>query len=566
LVLASLTLIAKSLLAATVLPVGRAEDLAKAALNDRDASALHELKRDADAGDPAAQYGLALYDFAATSYTVDDPTAGNGIALAYTLIQASAAQGLPAAEYRLCRLLGRKGSWPNDGPKYDPRAAASWCERASGDGIAAANYWLAQLALDDAYPQHCPSPSAKNPSTRPDGSGRSCRNQVAISRLRQAALAGMGQAQYRLGRMLRTGSASARATAEGAHWLLLAAARANLDEEDPWDGNWVRGPAWAAPPAECKASTYVPIQQTDLPAPADMDELAQCDSEQLYYGIGQPANFVKARQCAYLERPEYQHGNGGGAAAFAGPSILMMVYANGDGVARNSTLAEKLACEMRGAPAEMTSRLEHLHRVASESSSGRIDICDDTTSGEMVSECTAREAAITGARRQAHFKEIRQRLTLSQRRAFDTLFGIANRFISAQAAAEVDQSGTGRAGFVIEQEEKSWKTFESLLAEVTAHPLAPVAKSAPGATRAKLHTALDGAVTNPDLKHQEIMSGSPFGTVRADDIREVQRTWGPYRKAWIEFYETLYPDEEAAPIDVMISVERIEQLRSFAGN
>jgi hypothetical protein len=44
LVLASLTLIAKSLLAATVLPVGQAEQLAKAALNDRDASALVPLQ------------------------------------------------------------------------------------------------------------------------------------------------------------------------------------------------------------------------------------------------------------------------------------------------------------------------------------------------------------------------------------------------------------------------------------------------------------------------------------------------------------------------------------------
>jgi hypothetical protein len=82
-------------------------------------------------------------------------------------------------------------------------------------------------------------------------------------------------------------------------------------------------------------ATCARVEALPLPTPAPLTEaeqaaLAGCDSEALYYGIGTPADPVKARQCAWLERGEHD-------GMLRGEVILMMIYANGLGVPPGST-------------------------------------------------------------------------------------------------------------------------------------------------------------------------------------------------------------------------------------
>src|SRR5258708_1331388 len=72
-------------------------------------------------------------------------------------------------------------------------------------------------------------------------------------------------------------------------------------------------------------------------------QLKNCDSEALYYGYDRPADPSAALQCAYYERA---HQDPSVVAAFAGPGVLTMLYANGKGVRRNYDLAIRFACEI----------------------------------------------------------------------------------------------------------------------------------------------------------------------------------------------------------------------------
>ena len=437
-----------------------------------------------------------------------------------------------------------------------------WCERASNHGVAAADLMLGQMALNGAYLPSCPPREGREDHGVAD---RSCSEQIAIARLRRAASAGLERAQFSLGTRLRDAGGSPDGKDEGARWLMLAAAHAQLDDDDPWDGRWVRGPDWAAPPAACAATAPLPIPKSDLPARAAMQGLADCDSEQIYYGIGRSADFVKARWCAYLERPAFSRGNGWGAPAFAGPSILTMIYANGEGVARNHGLAQKFACEMRGAPAELTGRTKHLERLTAEINPGHFDVCDDTTSGEMGSNCEAHDARIADVRRLDRINTLERSLSGAQQSALHTLLAASQEFFSAQSSGETDQSGTGRAGFVVQQYELHSKTFATLLDEIAARPLASVPEGADKAAASQLATTLQTVMSNPAFKNAFTPENEypRFGTVKAEDIGSAQQAWTHYREAWIGLYASLYPNQSAAPIDVVITRERLQQLNQF---
>ena len=86
----------------------------------------------------------------------------------------------------------------------------------------------------------------------------------------------------------------------------------------------------------------------DRPSPAQARELEGCNSEALFYGIGQASNPVAARRCAILERDDE---NGEDLPYFSGSGILAVAYANGLGAARNLTVATHMACGMDDAVA-----------------------------------------------------------------------------------------------------------------------------------------------------------------------------------------------------------------------
>jgi hypothetical protein len=140
-------------------------------------------------------------------------------------------------------------------------------------------------------------------------------------------------------------------------------------------------------PEACARYAKIEPPAADLPTDADRQQLNGCDSERLYFGFDKAPDMVEARTCALLQ---WQGATIEQGKHFDSSSILTMIYANGRGAPRNVDVALKFACEVGGAPAENSGRVEHLERLKKQRSTGtNFHICDDITSGAMMGICAA---------------------------------------------------------------------------------------------------------------------------------------------------------------------------------
>ena len=94
---------------------------------------------------------------------------------------------------------------------------------------------------------------------------------------------------------------------------------------------------------ECSADHPAHAPARDLPSQADRARLQGCYAMSFYYGFDTPVNFNDARLCAFIEIEEDR-----GGFPMQGAGMLMTIYFNGEGVARNRALARQFACQLRG--------------------------------------------------------------------------------------------------------------------------------------------------------------------------------------------------------------------------
>jgi uncharacterized protein YecT (DUF1311 family) len=283
----------------------------------------------------------------------------------------------------------------------------------------------------------------------------------------------------------------------------------------------------------CEQIKDIPFPKEDKPNNNEEAALINCDSEALYYGIGQTVDYTRARHCAYLER---QNGDN---KIFGGSAILMMLYANGLGVARNIPLAKKFACSISGAPAEMEGRINHLERLTVAPQS-IFDLCDDRSSGYMCGWCTR------------HNDRIADKWSASERVAFNKLQNASNHFTDARVQNEVDQSGTLSGAFMVQEEAIQKEDFIQSLQKLEA-------KKAPKYTSAQYQEA--------DLKLNSLYQiiqkkEESLGTITPERIKITQRAWLKYRDAWVEFAKIKYPTYPSDSIAAWFTKKRNHMLHS----
>ncbi len=335
--------------------------------------------------------------------------------------------------------------------------------------------------------------------------------------------------------------------------LALAGAAAAA-EKTPW--NWGDAgnadASFAKSQAICRKLGAPVIPAADRPSPADAAKLKGCDSEALYYGQGQPRDDVKARQCAILQA---EHGDDG--SFFSGDAILMQIYANGRGVARNLPLATALACAIESAPAENDGRVIHLQSLSAAAGDAKpFDICDDITSGFAEGECSRRDDIATGADRDKKIAAVAARFPAASRPAFADLKKALDVFTKAHSEGEVDLSGTARATFVIEAEDLERDQFLQDLIRLAdgKWPKADHAQAA--AMDAKLNLDYKAALACVAAK-------TNLSTVKAEDVRTAQRAWLGYRDAYVRFSALAAPSVGADAIAARMSKLRTLQLEKL---
>lgn len=309
----------------------------------------------------------------------------------------------------------------------------------------------------------------------------------------------------------------------------------------------------------CTSLKQIAIPAADQPDAAARARLSGCSSESAYYADDGKPDYVQARLCAYLEREQ------GDELVFGGSGVLLMIYANGDGVARNLPLAKRFACEVDGAPAEREGRLQHLDAMAAAGAAAeRFDLCDDITSGYMMGFCASREAEAAKAARDRRTSQLTASWNAAERAAFATLRSVAETYFDAVVDGEVDMGGTARGAMAVGAREELEQAFAQHLAEFEQGRL-PAADEAALAAADKSLNASYAAAMKAAKPEAEGDTFSSLGTVRPEGIRTAERAWIKYRDAWVTFGAQKYPSVTPVAWRTHFTRERDAALRTLAG-
>lgn len=313
--------------------------------------------------------------------------------------------------------------------------------------------------------------------------------------------------------------------------------------------NWATDPEasdpdYAQSKAICRRLGAPVIPAADRPDAQDAATLKGCNSEALYYGEGVATDFVKARQCAILEDQR-----GDDDDTFSGKTILLQVYANGQGTARNIPLATAIACSIQAPIGGNNELVLGLQKLAEKPV--HFDICDNIMVTYDIGTCVARDSVIAGYARDRKIADVLHRLRPASASLFPDLRTAFNAFAQAHADNEVDMSGTERAYTVIGEHDRERDQF-----------LTDLTRLADGQWLRASHAdalAADAALNRSYKKGLDAcaVSDNNYSTVTASGVRSTQRTWIVYRDAYVRFAAIAAPN---VPQDAILA--RLTKLRT----
>jgi uncharacterized protein YecT (DUF1311 family) len=333
--------------------------------------------------------------------------------------------------------------------------------------------------------------------------------------------------------------------------LALAGAASAGQTSFPSEKNWKE---------VCSRAISAPSVVPQFPKPKPENELRNCDSARLYYGFDGSRDYDAALQCGYYQRahPRTDIGN-----PLYGPGVLSMLYANGLGAPRNYDLAIRFACENTwAADAEMEGRLGHLeHMRDSHSTAANFDLCDDATSGLMEGACAEIGEELAKAKREQKIKAISANWPAAAKQTFQALQKAEQAFAQARGRYETDLSGTGRAAFSIEAEAKVHDQFLANLQRLSKGGLPNVSVADYQSADAKLNADYRQLIAERSKENNDA-TRMP-GEVAVGGIRDTERVWIKFRDAWMEFGKAAYPQFSPDQIGMMITKQRIEQLKDI---
>jgi uncharacterized protein YecT (DUF1311 family) len=310
---------------------------------------------------------------------------------------------------------------------------------------------------------------------------------------------------------------------------------------------------------ECEKVKLTDFPKADLPTTIDtshsmQEKLKQQGSYKFYYGIGVPVDYVRARHLAFCEMALNKEEDD----PFAGPSILLMIYANGFGVKRDLDIGIRLACaNIQAADAEIEGRIDHLKKLKSGELTGVIDICDDITSGYMMGFCSSVHAELAGIRRKAIIDSVIQAWPEKDREAYSSLRKVASTFFDTRVLSEVDMSGTARTAEAIGEGESLEDGFKDEILQAVKCSFDPRTEQQWKAADAKLNAVY------AKIMNAKTTNLNPEPNVTKESIKATQRTWIKYRDAWVAFGAIRCPTTSAASLKTALTKERTKQLEEL---
>jgi uncharacterized protein YecT (DUF1311 family) len=307
---------------------------------------------------------------------------------------------------------------------------------------------------------------------------------------------------------------------------------------------------WGEEDAQKACAPFEHYQPGPAAQATEQDRKAFASEKDCYAYFYDPAganDYVKGRRCC-LARGDCNR-------------ELAMAFANGWGTKRDFDAATYFLCRAGDemAPAEHWGMLQFLHDLRTGKETGSLDFCDQVTSGVGASWCTGLELDHHKVDWDHRIQAVEKPLGKEAQPALAALRKAAEAFAEADSAltAEPNRGGTIYPSMVLEGQIRRGEDFAAALERHTR-------KRAPEASPAALKKA-DGDL-NAAYKKLVALSGpcpkdDPYcGNYDRDVVRDAQRSWLPYRDAWIAFYR-LHWKEAASPeaLDREIAAALTEQ-------
>ncbi|MDD3183273.1 MAG: DUF1311 domain-containing protein, partial [Alphaproteobacteria bacterium] len=187
---------------------------------------------------------------------------------------------------------------------------------------------------------------------------------------------------------------------------------------------------------------------------------------------------------------------------------------------------------------------------------GKVDLCDDVTSGFMMGFCAAIESDVKEDQRQTQTARMISAWPFEQQTAFTKLNEVAQNYFNAHASEEMDLSGSGRAAFEIEEENvmkvkfmDAIKTFESGKVPSSS------SEDFVNADR-ELNLVYAAAIKKADPQADSVLPSK-------DGLRKTQRLWLAYRDAWVAFAVLRYPHVSADSLKTVLTRERSALIKAI---
>jgi uncharacterized protein YecT (DUF1311 family) len=299
--------------------------------------------------------------------------------------------------------------------------------------------------------------------------------------------------------------------------------------------------------------------QTPLPAEASTfavpEAWPECNSPKLYWGIGIKVDYGGARKCAWAERLAIKAGlepRFSVASILGGPAMLMVLYANGEGVERNIQFAGRFACE-----ADVPNALKDIEALPSKTGTDekKLEYCDEVLSMIEIGFCAGNDKDIRDQHRMEKLDRLSSGWSQEQKAALSSLIRAEEAYSSARAHGEINIAGTMRAIFGIEAETSLRNNFLAALESIEAGRLPNGTQDDFSRADAELNLIYRKAISDAESKK------SDYGAVQPDGIRESERSWLKYRDAWIAFAKLRYPKVGADAWLTLLTNDRIAVLK-----
>jgi uncharacterized protein YecT (DUF1311 family) len=307
--------------------------------------------------------------------------------------------------------------------------------------------------------------------------------------------------------------------------------------------------AWAAPHPVKQGAGFADVaRQCEQvrylrPPPADLPRAtgpARCDAGLLYYQAiskgGTPeSEWDKVRDCAFRTNDS---------------AILMMLYANGSGVAPNLGLAMKYACAAPGTQLDVRNRLARLKRQARQASFG----CGDAASARLHELCGGVRIRHASASEKDELAALARTWTPKERLGLDMARDAMRYFAEHRADYETDQGSQARVRLHAEALNAELERFAADIEDFQGG-------KTPRFTDADFKSLED----KMNQAYRAFMDAQPtadsyLGTIRKSGVEKTQRAWLAYRDAMELFGSIKYPDVPASGWRALLTSRRIRQL------